>query len=76
MRGIISKAWAAVWKELDAQTAVLVSGLALAAYGSYLVVPALGFLVPGLVLIWWTLPARPPFLIGPPKPTTKNRRRE
>jgi hypothetical protein len=52
--------------ELDAQTVVFVAGLGLVGYGAALVYLPAGYLAPGLVLLWWTLPSRPPFLARPP----------
>jgi hypothetical protein len=53
-------------RELDAQTVVFLAGLGMVGYGAALVYPPAGYLAPGLVLLWWTLPSRPPFLARPP----------
>jgi hypothetical protein len=61
-------AWVAVSDgqgRFDVAQALLVVGLGLVSYGAALLHPAAGFLVPGALLIWWTLPSRPPFVSGP-----------
>jgi hypothetical protein len=57
--------------ELDAQTVLLAAGLGLVSYGAALVYPPAGYLAPGLALVWWTLPSRPPFVARPVPPKEK-----
>ncbi|MGE0450852.1 MAG: hypothetical protein AB7Q29_14860 [Vicinamibacterales bacterium] len=61
--------------EFDREDILLLSALALLAYGSWLVYRPAGFLIPGVVLLvvaLWHLPPRPPFIRRPP---VVNRRR-
>lgn len=37
--------------------------LVLLSYGGGLIHPAGAYLAPGIVLAWWTLPSRPPFVM-------------
>jgi hypothetical protein len=57
--------------ELDAQTVMLAAGLGLVSYGAALVYLPAGYLAPGLALVWWTLPSRPPFVARPGPPREK-----
>ena len=50
---------------------VLFVALALIATGFWMVWKPGTFLVPGLVLLWLVLPARSPFVVRPPVPSTK-----
>lgn len=52
-------------KAIGIDTAVHAVGLGLLAYGAFLVYPPAGFIVPGACIVWWTLPARPPFVASP-----------
>jgi hypothetical protein len=61
----LRRALAATRGEFDAQTVVLLGGLGLVGYGAWLLLPAAGFIAPGAVLVWWTLPTRPPFVVRP-----------
>lgn len=61
----------ALWRVLaDEQTGRLdvaqllhFAGVALVSYGAHLIYAPAGFLVSGSLLIWWTLPTRPPFVM-------------
>lgn len=53
--------------ELD--TVVFVASLASLSYGAALVYVPAGFIVPGLIGLYWTLPVRPPFMV----PLTKRK---
>lgn len=50
------------WLRDQAQEIVLVIGLVLVAVALWPKVGQLALLVPGVVLIWYALPARPPFM--------------
>lgn len=52
--------------EIGVDGALLACGLLLLSYGSSLVYPPAGFIVPGVVLTWNWLPTRPPFVARPP----------
>lgn len=58
---------ARVRQELDAHTVALAVGLLCLSYGAWLVYKPAGFIVFGLTVTWWTLPARPPFVARPPQ---------
>lgn len=49
-------------KQLDTGQLVFLTGLGAASYGAWLIYVPAGFLLGGLVLVWLTLPARPPFI--------------
>jgi hypothetical protein len=57
-----------ILRELDAHTLTLLVGLGLIGYGAALLHPAAGFLAPGVILVWWTLPSRPPFVARSTEP--------
>ncbi|HWB15964.1 MAG TPA: hypothetical protein VG538_06105 [Vicinamibacterales bacterium] len=59
---------ALIRRELDAHTLTLLAGLGLIGYGAALLHPAAGFLAPGAILVWWTLPSRPPFVARSTEP--------
>lgn len=49
-------------KQVDVSQLLHLVGLGLVSYGSWLVYEPAGYLAPGLVLVWLTMPSRPPFL--------------
>lgn len=68
-RAFARAVWALVADEatgrLDVAQILFAMGLVLLSYGAHLAYHPAGFIVPGLVLLWWTLPPRPP--MPPPK---------
>lgn len=60
-----SRAVLALVTDVGPDGAILATGLLLLAYGAYLVFPPAGFALPGAILVWITLPARPAFVIRP-----------
>ena len=64
----------AIASEIGRDEVVLFAGLALTAYGCWLVWPPAAYLVPGLVLVWMALPSRTAFIERPPAPDAKSRR--
>lgn len=57
--------WTRALRELDAQTLIFTSGLALLSIGAGMVFRPAAFFVPGGILVWMLLPARPPFVARP-----------
>jgi hypothetical protein len=47
---------------LDLAQLLFVAGLGLLSYGAWLVYEPAGYIVPGVIVVWWTLPARGPFV--------------
>lgn len=51
---------------LDVQQLLFAAALILVGIGAREVYRPAGYLAPGTILLWWTLPSRPPFVTGPP----------
>jgi hypothetical protein len=70
MRRIARLGWTWLQREIDATVMVLLVGLGLMAYGCWLSWRPGAFLLPGLVLVWLSLPSRAPFVASsaPPAP--------
>lgn len=60
----------AIQQGIGPREVLVTLGLLLLGRGCYLLSPAAGYGVPGLILLWWALPQRPRFL--EPKPPTVN----
>jgi hypothetical protein len=55
---------------VDSADVLVAIGIVLVARGCYLLAPAAGWLVPGIIVLWYALPQRPRFLSPPPAPSS------
>lgn len=61
----IVRACAALAREFNAHTILFFSAVAMVGYGVGLIYRPAGFIAAGVIVVWWTLPSRPPFVARP-----------